>query len=125
MSFKIGDKVKLTRANNWCNGVIKQCYGNKDSRYADVYLVEFETGLKSYYNENELELVEIENVTYRHEFDYLNNVVIARFYEIRDGVETEIARNHAHILHEGILGIAQATSYALKKIYDRLNEKEF
>ena len=63
-----------------------------------------------------------DNVTYYHEFDYLDNVVVARFYEVRDDVETEIARGHGHIIHEGAVGIAQAASYALKKILENLND---
>jgi hypothetical protein len=63
-----------------------------------------------------------DNVTYYHEFDYLENVVVARFYEVRDDVETEIARGHGHIIHEGAIGIAQAASYALKKILEKMND---
>ena len=62
-----------------------------------------------------------DNVTYCHEFDYLENVVVARFYEIRNDVKTEIGRGHGHIIHEGAIGIAQASSYALKRLFENLN----
>lgn len=62
-----------------------------------------------------------DNVSYCHEFEYLENVVVARFYEVRDDVKKEIGRGHGHIIHEGAIGIAQASSYALKKIYESLN----
>ena len=30
-------------------------------------------------------------------------------------------KGHAHLLHDGVVGYAQAASYALKKIYEKLN----
>lgn len=63
-------------------------------------------------------------VTYTHEFEYLENLVIARFYEVYEGGErVEIARGHGHIIHEGVVGIAQASSWALKKIYNKISEE--
>ena len=58
---------------------------------------------------------------YTYEFEFAENLVIARLYEIEDGKKIEIAKGHAHIFHDGVLGIAQASSYALKKIYEKLN----
>jgi hypothetical protein len=61
-----------------------------------------------------------EPVTYCYEFDYLDNVVVARFYKIKGEEKTEITRGHGHIIHEGEIGVAQAASYALKRIYMNL-----
>jgi hypothetical protein len=66
---------------------------------------------------------ELDKKTYGFEFDYLNNVVVARFYEYGADSKTEIAIGHGHIIHEGEIGIAQAASYALKKIHQKLSEK--
>ncbi len=60
-------------------------------------------------------------VSYEYEFDVLDNMVVARFYEIVGDEKTEIARGHGHIIHEGAIGIAQASSYALKKILEKMN----
>lgn len=63
-------------------------------------------------------------VTYTHEFEYLENIVIARFYEVYEGGErVEIARGHGHIIHEGTVGVAQASSWALKKIYEKVADE--
>ena len=63
--------------------------------------------------------------SYIHEITYLDNVVVAVFYEVgADGKKTEIARGHGHSIHEGALGIAQAAGYALKKIRDEVEEAE-
>ena len=60
-------------------------------------------------------------VTYVYEFDNLENLVAARFYEVdENGIKTEIARGHGHIFHEGAYGIAQASSYALKRIMKKM-----
>lgn len=48
------------------------------------------------------------------------NVVIVRMNV--NGVE--IARGHGHVIHGGDLGIAQATSYAFRKIYEQILEQE-
>lgn len=53
---------------------------------------------------------------YKVVVEIAENVVVVVLTE--DG--KEIHRNHGHILHEGIPGVVQATSYALKKIRDRI-----
>lgn len=60
-------------------------------------------------------------VTYHYEFDFLDNVVVARLYEVNGDNRTEIERGHGHIIHEGAKGIAQASAYALKKIFEKMN----
>lgn len=61
--------------------------------------------------------------SYVHELIYLDDVVVAVFYEVdAGGKKREIARGHGHIIHEGALGIAQAAGYALKKIRDEVEE---
>lgn len=63
---------------------------------------------------------DLEEATYTYEFEYAENLVIARMYEIKKDSKKMIARGHGHIFHDGALGIAQAASYALKKIYQHL-----
>lgn len=60
-------------------------------------------------------------VGYSYDIEILDNVVVVRFYEEEDALKTELARGHGHIIHEGAKGIAQATSYALKRIFEKLN----
>lgn len=66
-------------------------------------------------------LMEESPITYGFEFDYAENLVSARFYSIKGEKKSLIARGHGHIFHDGELGIAQAASYALKRIYMLLN----
>lgn len=57
---------------------------------------------------------------YTWEFEVLENLVVGIMYEVKGSTKTEIVRGHGHIIHEGALGKAQAASYALKKIYEKL-----
>ena len=50
----------------------------------------------------------------------LENLVVGIMYEVKGSTKTEIVRGHGHIIHEGALGKAQAASYSLKKIYEKL-----
>jgi hypothetical protein len=64
----------------------------------------------------------LERATYSYEFDFAENLVIARLYEHKGESKKMIARGHGHIFHDGALGIAQAGSYALKRIYKFLED---
>lgn len=69
-------------------------------------------------------IAELDKPIYHYEFEFLENLVVARLYETVGEERTEVAKGHGHIFHDGILGIAQASSYALKKIYEKLNGGE-
>lgn len=59
-------------------------------------------------------------VTYGYETERLENVVVARFYEYCGDDQRELARGHGHIIHDGMIGIAQAASYAIRRCYEKL-----
>lgn len=67
---------------------------------------------------------DLEAPSYTYEFEYLENLVVARLYEVTEDGKTEIAKGHGHIFHDGVNGFAQAASYALKKIYYKLEGME-
>ena len=71
--------------------------------------------------ESSLERAVTLKAEYTYEFEFLENLVIARFYEIRDGKKTELEKGHGHVFHDGLEGITQAASYALKKIYEKIS----
>lgn len=121
--FHIEDRVKAT--DSGLVGVVRDIFTNMAGEA--LYTVAIQGEDKPHvmiFSEGALEAAP-EEVTYEHEFEYLENVVIAKFYEIRDGQKKELGRGHGHIIHQGALGIAQAASYALKRIYfDIENEEE-
>jgi hypothetical protein len=82
---------------------------------------DFDMPSKKLWTEEMLYILKEIPVRYEYEFDYLEDVVVARLCEVKGEEKTEIERGHGHIIHEGALGIAQAASYALKKIYEKMN----
>lgn len=137
MEFNIGDRVRIKDYNEIPTtlrnkGMARMCgelgtvtdrlYSEGEGCY--LYSIDFDNFVKStkMYEDELLTLYVEDPVTYCHEFDYLDNVVVARFYRVKGEEKTEIARGHGHIIHEGDLGIAQASSYALKKIYEKVGE---
>ena len=129
--FKIGDRVRVRDYDDipeklQTNGVAKMCgeigtiedvfYSN--AQECDLYIIQFDNYNKStkLWKKELLEEVD-DSVTYEYEFEYLEKVVVARLYEVTEDSKTEIAKGHGHIIHEGVIGIAQASAYALKIIY--------
>lgn len=140
MEFNIGDRVRVkdyadVPAASRSKGMAKMCgeLGTViDKLYSEgagsyLYRIDFDNFVKSTKMWEGTILVPHadELVTYCHEFDYLDNVVVARFYAIKGEEKTEIARGHGHIIHKGALGVAQASSYALKRIYQKINGDEY
>jgi hypothetical protein len=139
--FNIGDRVRVrpydelpddvkTKATAPLCGkdgeIVDIVYSNAKKRlYYTVHLDGYAFPSHKMFTEDSLDLIPEEVPhTYRYDFDYLENVVVARFIEIDgDGKETEIGRAHGHMIHEGALGIAQAASYALKQIWFKLSEE--
>lgn len=136
--FKIGDRVRVKEYYDipeeyQSRGLARFCgeVGTiSDKFYSEgqkcyVYSIQFDNFVssKKLWKAEMLELCE-EDISYAYEFDYLDNVVVAKLYELRDDSKTEIARGHGHIIHEGVLGIAQAASYALRKIFYQIEAKE-
>lgn len=117
MAFNIGDKVvvrSIEFGDSAPRTIVDKFYSEKFCEHR--YMLE-DSGL--IFSEAELEIAatpEAEH-SYEFKFDIVGNVVIAMMYS--DG--EEIARGHGHLIHSGEIGIAQAASYALKKIYLEVN----
>lgn len=102
--------------------IIDKLYSESNNCY--VYTIKFDNFEAVSHKKWRAELLDKyveKQTTYRYEVEIVDNVVIVILYEVdTDDVSTEIARGHGHIIHEGPLGVAQATSYASKKIYEKL-----
>lgn len=139
MEFYIGDKVRVRPfekmpVNSRSKGlgrlagqegvIVDIMYSSaKEGNVYRIHLDGFERPSNAIFPEGSFDLVsDLEAPTYTYEFEYLENVVVARLYEVTEDSKTEIAKGHGHIFHDGLLGIAQAASYALKKIYHKLEE---
>ncbi len=141
MEFNIGDRVRIrgredlpepmkTKAISRITGmdgvIIDKMWSN--ARGCDIYKIhldEYAVPSKVDFLEGSFDLIsELEQATYTFEFENAENLVIARMYEVKGDHKKMIARGHGHIFHDGALGIAQAASYALKKLYQKLEEDE-
>lgn len=139
MEFNIGDRVRVCNYNDLPahlknRGTARIC--GKDGEIVDklwsgakgctVYrvLLDGKSAVSSVdFPSQTLNLIsELDKKEYGYEFDYLERVVVAILYEYGEDSKTEVARGHGHIIHEGVAGIAQAASYALKKIYNQISE---
>lgn len=135
--FNIGDRVIVrpfeeipTESRTRAIGRLSGCKGTiVDKLFSQsfdgfVYTIRFDDFAlesKKLWTEDMLYLLVDVPKTYEYEFEYLEDVVVAKLYEVKGETKTEIERGHGHIIHEGVLGISQAASYALKKIFERLN----
>ena len=95
-----------------------------EARKLNLYLVQLEENgyvPSQYYCDDDFSPYTEETVSYITETQISENLVIARLYEVKGDQKTEIGNGHGHIFHDGALGIAQATSYAFKKLYTEMN----
>ena len=138
MEFNIGDRVRVRKYEDIPEELRNRGLGKsagrdgeivdilwsnaKDTYVYRIHFDECDTPSRTDFVEGTFDLVsELDKPTYTYEFEFLENLVIARLYEIVGDQKYEVARGHGHIFHDGINGIAQASSYALKKIYEELN----
>ena len=134
MNFNISERVRVRQYEDLPEEIKHKGLGKhsgKDGEIVDVmynnakdcyvYRIHFDGSdrpSQTDFVEGSFDLIsELEQATYTYEFEYAENLVIARFYEIKGDSKKMIARGHGHIFHDGAYGIAQAASYAMKKIY--------
>lgn len=114
MKFSIGDTVIISASG--VKGIIEDILLSKGDG-TQYYEVD-----GTFYSAEDLEAIKSE---YRYDIIKADtNVVVAVLYEIVNGKEVEVARGHGHIMHSGVVGYAQAASYALKKILCNINGGE-
>lgn len=143
IKYQIGDRVRVHDYENYpehmknaaCAKVAGKVgeiidalwsYSNNCTIYK-IQLDGYDRPSKVNFTEGSFDLVEEEvqvAKTYAYEIECLENVVVARLYEIVGDEKVEIAKGHGHIIHEGAFGIAQAGSYALKRIWFQLEEED-
>ena len=117
--FDIGDRVKCI-GNNKTAVVEDKLFSSKTESW--MYVVKFDDSSIPFTKPlTEKELTAVIDTTYRFDVFRADNMMVAVMYEVYGNVEREIDRFHGHIIHEGAIGVAQAASYAMKKIYTNMN----
>lgn len=140
MEFYIGENVRVRKYEDLADEVKHKGLGKhagRDGVITDVmfsnakdcfvYRIQFndaDSPSRTDFVEGTFDRIEdLETVTYSYEFEFAENLVIARFYQHNGEEKKMIGRGHGHIFHDGSLGIAQAASYALKRIFNDLEDR--
>ena len=110
----IGDKV--VHIGTRTEGTVVEIF---DRSHGELYEVVNDLGRSVWGEEKEFERVE--SPAYRCDVEIADNVVVVR---LLDASGDEVARGHGHIIHEGALGIAQAVSYASRRVLYVLDDKQ-
>ena len=120
--FQIGDRVKIP-AKAETIGIVTDIWSSM-AQERTMYEVAYESnGTKGLYAENQLEPAPLPT-TYTFEAHIDGNVAVVTMMATQ-GLKTWCyARGHAHILHDGEVGIAQAVSYAAKRMFESLDSQQ-
>ena len=120
--FQLGDRVKIPSKQNvvavvadiWCSM----------AQNKPIYEVTYESnGTKGMYAEDQLELAPIPT-EYSWEAHIEGNVAVVVMNATQGEKTWVYARGHAHILHDGEVGMAQAISYAARRMFESLDKKQ-
>ena len=119
--FQIGDRVKIP-AKNLTIGIVCDIWHSMVQSKM-MYAVDIEGGSRGLYMENQLEPAPLP-ITYSFEAHIDGNVAVVTMNATQGEKEWVYARGHAHIIHDGAVGEAQAISYAAKRMFESLDTKQ-
>lgn len=120
--FRIGDRVKVPSRVGKVGSVVDIWISI--AKATVMYAVEYEDdGYHGMYSEDQLELAPLP-VEYRFETSIEDNAAVVTMIATQGEKSWVYARGHAHILHDGEVGMAQAVSYASKRMFESLDRKQ-
>lgn len=116
--FRIGDRVKIP-SKQLTIGIVCDIWHSL-VQHKMMYAVDIEGGSRGLYMENQLEPAPLP-IEYSFSATVENNVAVVAMIA-KQGDKTWVhARGHAHILHDGAVGEAQAVSFAAKRMFESLD----
>ena len=120
--FLIGDRVKIP-AKAETIGVVTDIWSSL-AKERTMYEVCYESnGHKGMYSESQLEPAPVPT-EFRWEAHIDGNVAVVTMIATQGDKTWVYARGHAHILHDGEVGMAQAISFAAKRMFESLDSKQ-
>ena len=142
MDFRIGDRVRVREFDNIPESIRHKGYAKNAGKDGEIVDIMYSNAKDCYIYTLHLDGVaqpsrteflegtfdfipEVTKPTYRYEIECLENLVVARLYEVTDDTKTEVAKGHGHIFHDGAYGVAQAASYACKRMWMDLGSDEY
>ena len=119
--FQIGDRVKIpSKANKICT--VTDIWHSL-AKASVMYAVEDDSGVCGLYAEAHLEPAPIP-IEYSWEAHIDGNVAVATMIATQGDKTWIYARGHAHIIHDGEVGMAQAISFAARRMFESLDSKQ-
>lgn len=117
--YQIGDRVKIpSKANK--TGTVTDIWSSL-AKAMIMYAVENEDdGYCGMYAEDQLDPAPIPT-SYSFDAHIDGNVAVVAMIATQGEDEWVYARGHAHILHDGEVGMAQAISFAAKRLFESLD----
>ena len=120
--FQIGDRVIIPSKANKV-GIVSDIWTSL-AKSAVMYAVENETeGYCGMYSEFQLKLEPLP-IDYSFEAHIDGNVAVVTMNATQGEKTWVYARGHAHIIHDGAVGMAQAISYAARRMFEVLDKKQ-
>lgn len=119
--FEIGDRVKIP-SKSLVIGIVSDIW---HSLLQDklMYAVDVEGGSRGLFREDQLEPAPLP-ITYSFDAHIDGNVAVVTMNAKQGDKEWVYARGHAHIIHDGAVGEAQAVSYAAKRMFESLDTQQ-
>ena len=120
--FRLGDRVKIpSKSNNI--GIVNDIWSSL-AKSTLMYTVENECdGFVGMYNGDQLELAPLP-IEYTFGTNIDGNVAVVTMIATQGEKSWIYARGHAHIIHDGEVGMAQAISYAAKRMFEAIDKKQ-
>lgn len=118
--FQIGDRVKIP-SKQMTIGIVSDIWHSivQDKM---MYAVDVD-GNRGLYMENQLEPAPLPT-TYSFSAHIDGNVAVVCMNAKQGDKEWVFSRGHAHIIHDGEVGMAQAISYAARRMFEALDTKQ-
>ena len=117
--FKIGDMVET----NWIGVGKVSDVMYSPSKDAYTYEVTNDQTAAELFSEDELKPAKV-LVDYSFDAHVEGNVAVVTMVASQGEKSWVCARGHAHILHDGEVGVAQAVSFAAKRMFESLDSKQ-
>lgn len=118
VQFHIGDLVKVP-SKSLRTGTVIDIWTSQ--RYEHVMItVELDDGTRGMYDEKQLEPAPLP-IEYSFTAVIDENAAVVTMNAVQGEKHWVVARGHAHILHDGDVGMAQAISYAARRMFESLD----
>jgi hypothetical protein len=120
--FQIGDRVKIPSKQE-VFGQVSDIWSSLAQDRTMYEVIHEGTATKALYAENQLEPAPIPT-SYSFEAHIDGNVAVVTMNATQGEKTWVYSRGHAHILHDGEVGMAQAVSFAAKRMFEALDKKQ-